>query len=88
VLISGALGRGADILVVGSQAILGTVAEAELPSEATTSIEADITFLDGDEQKSDLVDAMLGEDSEFHLAYGLYAQGVGVTTATLPGGWH
>ena len=35
-----------DILVVGSQAILGSHSEEELPEEAWISIEADLVFLD------------------------------------------
>ena len=34
------------LLVIGSQAILGTYPEDRLPVEATTSIEADLAFLD------------------------------------------
>jgi hypothetical protein len=85
--LSSLLGEKADVLVVGSQAILGTAPETELPAEAVLSVEADITFLDGDEDKADRVDVMLGEDSKFHRDFGYYAQGVGVTTASLPKGW-
>jgi hypothetical protein len=85
--LSSLLGEKADVLVVGSQAILGTMPETELPREAVLSVEADITFLDGDEEKADRVDVMLGEDSKFHHDFGFYAQGVGVTTASLPDGW-
>lgn len=35
-----------EILVIGSQAILGTFEEDELPTEATLSIEADLAFFD------------------------------------------
>lgn len=85
--LSSLLGERADLLVIGSQAILGTVPESKLPPEAVLSVEADITFLDGDEEKADRVDVMLGEDSKFHRDFGYYAQGVGVTTASLPKGW-
>ncbi len=34
-----------DILVIGSQSILGTIPDEDLPLEATTSIEADLAFL-------------------------------------------
>jgi hypothetical protein len=85
--LSSLLGEKADILVVGSQAILGVIPEGKLPPEAVLSVEADITFLDADEEKADRVDVMLGEDSKFHHDFGFYAQGVGVTTASLPKGW-
>ena len=76
------------ILVIGSQAILGSYSEDELPSEATLSIEADVAFLDDpDESKSDLVDSGIGEVSMFHETFGVYGQGVGISTATLPSGW-
>ncbi len=35
-----------NIIVIGSQAILGTYSEDELPPEACLSIEVDIAFLD------------------------------------------
>ena len=76
------------ILVIGSQAILGSFSEDELPSDATRSIEADIAFFDDpDERKSDAVDGGIGEESRFHETFGVYGQGVGISTATLPIGW-
>lgn len=77
-----------QVIVVGSQAILGTYDEDDLPEPAHASIEADVFFNnDPDLTKSDMVDGALGEDSPFHEMYGYYAQGVDVTTATLPAGW-
>lgn len=77
-----------NALVIGSQAILGTHDDAELPEEATRSIEADVAFWDDpDEAKSDEVDFRIGEQSGFHELHGVYAQGVSVSTAVLPHGW-
>ncbi len=78
-----------DILVVGSQAILGSLPEEELPSAAWMSDEADLAFRDEvvGEEKADLVDGAIGELSQFHETYGYYAQGVDLTTAKLPSGW-
>lgn len=77
-----------EIIVIGSQAILGGFDEAILPLEVTMSIEADLAFRsDPDEHKSDLVDGLLGELSPFHEKFGYYAQGVSMTTAILPAGW-
>lgn len=76
-----------DLLVIGSQSILGTWDEKRLPAEATRSIEADVATLDGDEQKSDRIDGALGEGSRFHETFGIYAQGVSLRTAVLPRGW-
>lgn len=75
------------ILVVGSQAILASHAEHELPDRVTLSVEADVAFLDGDLDKSDQVDGAIGEGSKFHQTFGYYAQGVGLETAVLPMGW-
>ena len=77
-----------DIMVIGSQAVLASVPGTRLPQEATTSIEADLAFFDDPaEEKADQVDGSIGELSQFHETYGYYAQGVSVTTATLPIGW-
>lgn len=77
-----------DILVVGSQAILGTYDDTLLPDEATRSIEVDVAFWhDPDEGKADEVDGSIGEYSPFHAQFGYYGQGVSVTTAVLPEGW-
>ena len=76
------------ILVIGSQAILASFGDDELPADITRSIEADVTFFDDpDESKSDLVDGAIGEMSRFHEAFGVYGQGVSISTATLPDGW-
>ena len=76
------------ILVVGSQSILGTFDDRDLPPEAMQSIEVDLAFFDdADERKSDLVDSVIGEASMFHETNGVYGQGVGLKTAVLPAGW-
>jgi hypothetical protein len=77
-----------DILVIGSQSILGTSDESALPVEATRSMEADVAFRsDPDASKADRVDGAIGEGSDFHAMYAYYAQGVSVNTAVLPEGW-
>lgn len=78
----------AEIIVIGSQAILGTYSHTELPAEATFSMEADIAFRDDpDEKKADMVDGAIGEGSIFNLTHSYYGQGVSVGTAVLPAGW-
>lgn len=70
------------ILVIGSQAILGTFDEDLLPAPATASREVDIAFLDDPGSvKADLVDGAIGELSPFDEQFGYYAQGVEVRTA-------
>ena len=77
-----------DIVIIGSQAILGTADVGRLPEEATMSIEADVAFRDDvDARKADAVDGAIGELSQFHETYGYYAQGVEIRTAVLPAGW-
>jgi len=84
---AGAVLGESEILVIGSQALHGTVGE-ELPAEAARSVEVDVApFDDEDEHKADLVDGSIGEASAFHEAFGYYAQGVARKTAVLPDGW-
>lgn len=77
-----------EVLVIGSQAILGSFDEDDLPVEATQSMEADLGFLDdSSEELSDQIDGSIGEMSQFYETFGYYGQGISVTTAVLPGGW-
>jgi hypothetical protein len=77
-----------DVLVIGSQSILGSYPEDDLPPEATGSMEVDTAFFaDPDCAKSDLVDVNLGEFSEFHDEFGYYPQGVSIGTGVFPTGW-
>ena len=77
-----------DVLVIGSQSVLGAIPEDRLPPAATASIEVDVAFFnDPDDRKADQVDGAIGELSAFHEMFGYYAQGVSVSTAVLPPGW-
>lgn len=73
-----------EIVIIGSQSILGTYPEAS--ADLLYSQEADMYPLE-DPASSDLIDGAIGEDSPFHSRFGYYAQGVDDTTAVLPGGW-
>ncbi|MGH8999772.1 MAG: DUF6036 family nucleotidyltransferase [Acidimicrobiia bacterium] len=76
-----------QVIVIGSQALHGTVL-GELPPEAEQSIEADVAALDDpEERKADLIDGSIGGASMFHETFGYYAQGVSQSTAVLPDGW-
>ncbi len=76
-----------EVLVVGSQAIHGSVG-ANIPPEAQRSVEVDIVpFDDVDGRLADLIDGSIGEASIFHESFGYYAQGVAETTAVVPEGW-
>lgn len=84
---SGAILGTDDILVIGSQALHGSI-EGDLPREAERSIEVDIAVPgDVSGEKADLIDGSIGELSLFHDTFGYYAHGVGETTAVLPHGW-
>ena len=50
------------------------------------SIEADLYPVD-DPSKAEVLSAAIGEDSQFHDTFGIYADGVSETTSTLPDGW-
>jgi hypothetical protein len=78
-----------EVLVIGSQSILGSYSENELPVEATGSMEVDTAFFSDDEEetKSGTVDATIGELSQFHHEFGYYPQGVSVNTGVFPVGW-
>ena len=78
-----------QVLVIGSQSILATYSEYELPAESTYSEEADLfpLFDDREGTRSTLIDGSIGEMSQFHQQFGYYAQGVDRRTATLPEGW-
>ncbi|WP_370325095.1 DUF6036 family nucleotidyltransferase [Euzebya sp.] len=76
-----------ELLVIGSQSILGSFTEEQLPPPAILSIEADLLTRDGSPESADLIDGTIGELSPFHDTFGVYAQGVDRTTARLPSGW-
>jgi hypothetical protein len=66
-----------QLVVIGSQSVLGAFDEVLLPDDARLSMEVDVLPLrDPDEQKADLIDVMLGRDSPFHEQFGIYVDGV------------
>ncbi len=73
-----------EIVVVGSQSILGAVPDA--PEFLLRSMEADLYPLRRPDL-ADLIDGAIGELSPFQDQFGYYAQGVGPETAVLPAGW-
>ncbi|HWB72668.1 MAG TPA: DUF6036 family nucleotidyltransferase [Egibacteraceae bacterium] len=76
-----------EIVVIGSQAILGSHPEW-LPHVVLRSVEADVFPPDDPEgAKSDVIDGAIGEGSMFHHTFGVYAHGVSERTARLPAGW-
>jgi hypothetical protein len=82
---AGAVTGSRRLIVIGSQAILGEH-PFDAPPEALRSREADLIPIDTPEL-ADLLTGTLGELSAFDAAYGYHADGVDLSTATLPAGW-
>jgi hypothetical protein len=68
-----------EVIVVGSQSILGTFREDELPADATMSVET--------ERLADLIEGVAGEFSPFEELHGFSIDGVDLSTSALPTGW-
>ena len=81
---SGEIAGDDEIIIIGSQAILGQFPDA--PVRLLSSMEADV-YPKNFPEKADDVDGAIGEGSSFHELYGYYAQGVGTKTAVLPANW-
>lgn len=79
------------VIVVGSQAILASYNEDDLPAEATMSVEIDILPLretdEETERLADLIESVAGEWSTFEEQHGFSIDGVDLHTSTLPDGW-
>lgn len=76
------------VVIIGSQAILGSYPDSDLPQQTVLSMEVDVLPLDDDDEtKADELDGAIGELSSFHRTHGFYVQGVGQRTAILPAGW-
>lgn len=73
-----------EIVVIGSQAILGRLPDA--PDTLLWSQEADV-YPRRHPERADAIDGALGDGSQFHATFGYYAHGVGPETAKAPAGW-
>ncbi|MEX1357376.1 MAG: DUF6036 family nucleotidyltransferase [Gaiellaceae bacterium] len=73
-----------EIVVVGSQAVLGLYPEA--PEPLLTSLEVDMFPRTRPERAAE-IDRAIGDGSPFHETWGYYAHGVGPETAIAPAGW-
>lgn len=79
-----AVAEDEEIVVVGSQAILGQFPDA--PESLLASREADV-YPRNHPERIDEIDGSLGDGSYFDSTYGYYAHAVGPGTATTPAGW-
>lgn len=76
-----------DLVIIGSQAILGSVPDAPLRApELCRSMEADMYPMSRPDL-AELIEGALGAQSDFDTTFGYYADGVGPQTAILPSGW-
>ena len=81
---AGTIADDPDIIVVGSQSVLGQFPDAR--SELLVSVKADV-YPKNRPDRSDLIDGSIGEGSPFQTAFGYYAHGVDSSTSILPTGW-
>jgi hypothetical protein len=76
------------VVIVGSQAILASFHEDDLPTTAVRSLEGDVLPLnDPDGSKADAIDGALGEFSRFDETHGIHADGVSEESSVLPLLW-
>lgn len=75
---------GDEIVVIGSQAVLGGVPDA--PEALLISNEADV-YPRSNPSRAIEIDGAIGDGSLFHEQFGYYGHGVGPETAVAPAGW-
>jgi len=80
-----------EVIIVGSQAILGRLDEDELPRAATMSLEIDVLPVADDNEETahpaDVIGGVAGEFSPFEELHGFSIDGVDLTASCLPAGW-
>jgi len=81
---SGSITGEQRLIIIGSQAILGSFPDA--PETLLVSMEAD-AFPETAPGKWELIDGCIGELSPFHETFGYYAHGVAPEAASLPHNW-
>jgi len=80
-----------EVIVVGSQSILGTYREEQLPPAATMSVDIDVLPITESNEETarlaDLIERVVGEFSPFEQTHGFSIDGVDLSTSALPAGW-
>ena len=80
-----------EVIIVGSQAILGTYHERQLPVFATRSLEIDVLPIADDAgtiaRLADEIEGAAGELSPFAQTHGFWIDGVDLSTSVLAEGW-
>jgi len=81
----------AEVIIVGSQAILGTYTENQLPFYATRSAEIDVLPIADNTGEiarlADEIEGAAGEFSPFEQLHGFSIDAVDLQTSALPDGW-
>lgn len=84
------IGR-AEVIIIGSQSILGSYPEADLPDTVTMSMEVDVLPIAPTNEETmrlaDDIEGVAGEFSPFEQLHGFSIDGVDLGTAVLPDGW-
>lgn len=84
---SGDLLKEEQIVLVGSQSILGAFPEG-LPSDVLLSKEIDVMMLeDPRDEKQHLINGQLGELTHFDTTHGFFVEAVGENLCRFPPGW-
>lgn len=73
-----------ELVVVGSQAVLGQYRDP--PASLLRSMEVDLYPRNAPE-RADMIDANIGDGSQFHATNDYYGHGVGPETVHAPDGW-
>jgi hypothetical protein len=80
-----------EVIIVGSQAILGTYTDVDLPFYATRSLDIDVLPVADDEGEiarlADEIEGVAGELSSFAQLHAFGIDGVDLQTSALPDGW-
>lgn len=80
-----------EVIIVGSQAILGSYPECELPGDATRSLEIDVLPIADDAGEivrlADDTEGVAGEFSQYSITHGYSIDGVDLSTSILPEDW-
>jgi len=76
--------KDTELLIFGSQAILGSYPNAPEGLRASTEIDMQAKNLP---ERTENIAGALGEDSQFHATHGFWVDGVLIEVAKLPAGW-
>lgn len=73
--------------MIGTGAVIATAKRLPAPMMMTQEIDLYADGIADTDTVSDLIDAMIGRDSQFHRTFGYYGDGVSPRTAIMPLDW-